>query len=53
MFAGTAFKLEKVGHVFQVSVHVHPLRQTTGNISIPKYSLKYQNWTIIFGIQLM
>ena len=48
-FAGIALKkknLKRLAQRFQVSIHIQA-------VSKHKYSLKKQNWTIIFEIQLM
>ena len=52
-----AGRLKKLAELSEVLIHMHPChirsnrRQET--VSMPKYSLKEQNWTIMFRIQLM
>ena len=56
-FASVALKLEKVGPIFSRFNPYSSLpsvcnrRQET--LSMPKNSLRKQNWTVISGIQLM
>ena len=57
VFGGISLKLEKVGPTissFWIHIHpCHPLQQRTLKGSMPNHSLKSQNWTVIFRIQLM
>ena len=57
VFAVISLKLENVGpNISSFLIHIdpcHPLQQRRVKVSMPNHSLKSQNWTIIFKIQLM
>ena len=56
-FTCVALKLEKVGPIFSrfnpYSSLPSVCKRRQETVSMPKYSLRKQNWTVIFGIQLL